>query len=120
MSWPSASTRRVGVARFDANSRARMCTRCLDLSVGTREAYACRRSAGQPTPGRPALASTRCRGPSLLALCPLGCSFRQGRATMRLEGIHHVTAITGDAPGNVEFYAGVLGLRLVKKTVNQD
>ena len=39
---------------------------------------------------------------------------------MRLEGIHHVTAITGDAPRNVEFYAGVLGLRLVKKTVNQD
>ena len=39
---------------------------------------------------------------------------------MRLEGIHHVTAITGDAPANVEFYAGVLGLRLVKKTVNQD
>jgi glyoxalase family protein len=40
--------------------------------------------------------------------------------TMRLEGIHHVTAITGDAPGNVDFYARVLGLRLVKKTVNQD
>ena len=39
---------------------------------------------------------------------------------MRLEGIHHVTAITGDAPGNVDFYAGLLGLRLVKKTVNQD
>jgi glyoxalase family protein len=39
---------------------------------------------------------------------------------MQLEGIHHVTAITGDAPGNVEFYAGVLGLRLVKRTVNQD
>ncbi|MDQ3958036.1 MAG: ring-cleaving dioxygenase [Actinomycetota bacterium] len=39
---------------------------------------------------------------------------------MRLEGIHHITAITGDAPGNVEFYAGVLGLRMVKKTVNQD
>jgi glyoxalase family protein len=39
---------------------------------------------------------------------------------MSLEGIHHITAITGDAPGNVEFYAGVLGLRLVKKTVNQD
>jgi glyoxalase family protein len=39
---------------------------------------------------------------------------------MKLEGIHHVTAITGDAPANVEFYAGTLGLRLVKKTVNQD
>ena len=39
---------------------------------------------------------------------------------MRFEGIHHVTCITGDAPGNVDFYARVLGLRLVKKTVNQD
>jgi glyoxalase family protein len=41
-------------------------------------------------------------------------------AAMRLEGLHHVTCITGDAPTNVEFYTGVLGLRLVKKTVNQD
>nr|MDQ6915789.1 VOC family protein [Actinomycetota bacterium] len=39
---------------------------------------------------------------------------------MRLEGIHHVTAITGDAPGNVDFYTRVLALRLVAKTVNQD
>jgi glyoxalase family protein len=39
---------------------------------------------------------------------------------MKLEGIHHITAITGDAPGNVDFYVRVLGLRLVKKTVNQD
>ncbi len=39
---------------------------------------------------------------------------------MRLEGIHHITAITGHAQRNVDFYAGVLGLRLVKKTVNQD
>ncbi|MEA2508597.1 MAG: glyoxalase family protein [Actinomycetota bacterium] len=39
---------------------------------------------------------------------------------MKLEGIHHVTAITGDAPQNVDFYASLLGLRLVKKTVNQD
>jgi glyoxalase family protein len=39
---------------------------------------------------------------------------------MKLEGIHHVTAITGDAPRNVDFYTRVLGLRLVKKTVNQD
>ena len=40
--------------------------------------------------------------------------------TMKLEGTHHVTAITADAPQNVDFYARVLGLRLVKKTVNQD
>lgn len=39
---------------------------------------------------------------------------------MRLEGIHHISAITGDAAGNVDFYARVLGLRLVAKTVNQD
>jgi glyoxalase family protein len=39
---------------------------------------------------------------------------------MKLEGIHHITAITADAQRNVDFYAGVLGLRLVKKTVNQD
>jgi glyoxalase family protein len=39
---------------------------------------------------------------------------------MRLEGIHHVSSITGDAQANVDFYAGTLGLRLVKKTVNQD
>jgi glyoxalase family protein len=40
--------------------------------------------------------------------------------SMKLEGIHHITAITADAQANVDFYAGVLGLRLVKKTVNQD
>ncbi len=39
---------------------------------------------------------------------------------MKLEGVHHITAITGDAQKNVDFYAGVMGLRLVKKTVNQD
>ena len=39
---------------------------------------------------------------------------------MKLEGIHHVTAITADGQRNVDFYAGVLGLRMVKKTVNQD
>lgn len=39
---------------------------------------------------------------------------------MRLEGIHHVTAITGDAKRNLDFYVRVLGLRLVKKSVNQD
>jgi glyoxalase family protein len=37
-----------------------------------------------------------------------------------IDGIHHITLITGDAPRNVDFYARVLGLRLAKKTVNQD
>ncbi|HLL88455.1 MAG TPA: ring-cleaving dioxygenase [Tepidisphaeraceae bacterium] len=40
--------------------------------------------------------------------------------TPTLTGIHHVTAITADAQRNVDFYAGVLGLRLVKRTVNFD
>ncbi|MBN8920705.1 MAG: VOC family protein, partial [Rhizobiales bacterium] len=39
---------------------------------------------------------------------------------MQLSGIHHLTAISANAAGNVAFYAGVLGMRLVKKTVNQD
>jgi glyoxalase family protein len=39
---------------------------------------------------------------------------------VQLEGIHHITAITGDAARNVDFYARVLGLRLTAKTVNQD
>jgi glyoxalase family protein len=39
---------------------------------------------------------------------------------MRLDGLHHITMITGDAQRNVDFYAGTLGLRLVKKTVNFD
>ena len=39
---------------------------------------------------------------------------------MQLDGIHHITCITADAPGNVDFYARLLGLRMVKKTVNFD
>jgi glyoxalase family protein len=37
-----------------------------------------------------------------------------------VHGIHHITAIAGDAQQNLDFYAGVLGMRLVKKSVNQD
>ena len=40
--------------------------------------------------------------------------------TLQLTGIHHLTAITADAPANLRFYTETLGLRLVKKTVNQD
>ncbi|MGI9510526.1 MAG: VOC family protein, partial [Geminicoccaceae bacterium] len=39
---------------------------------------------------------------------------------MQLTGIHHLTAITANASANHDFYTRVLGLRLVKKTVNQD
>jgi glyoxalase family protein len=39
---------------------------------------------------------------------------------MELGGLHHVTAVTGDAPRNLAYYTDTLGLRLVKKTVNQD
>lgn len=39
---------------------------------------------------------------------------------MQLDGIHHITAITGGAPANVDFYTRVLGLRMTAKTVNQD
>ncbi|WP_409301025.1 ring-cleaving dioxygenase [Peribacillus sp. SCS-155] len=39
---------------------------------------------------------------------------------MELKGIHHVSALTAKAPGNYEFYTKILGLRLIKKTVNQD
>jgi glyoxalase family protein len=39
---------------------------------------------------------------------------------MELQGLHHITMITGDAQKNIDFYADTLGLRLVKKTVNFD
>src|SRR5690554_5662257 len=42
------------------------------------------------------------------------------KVSKRISGIHHITAIVGDPQENVDFYAGVLGLRLVKKTINFD
>ena len=45
---------------------------------------------------------------------------KEASMTLELGGLHHVSAITGDAPGNVDFYTRVMGMRLVKKTVNQD
>jgi len=41
-------------------------------------------------------------------------------STNPLRGLHHVTAVTADAPANLDFYTRLLGMRLVKKTVNQD
>ncbi len=40
--------------------------------------------------------------------------------TIQLSGIHHLTAVTAKAKENLDFYTQVLGMRLVKKTVNQD
>jgi glyoxalase family protein len=37
-----------------------------------------------------------------------------------LTGLHHLTAVSADAPGNLRFYTETLGMRLVKRTVNQD
>ena len=41
-------------------------------------------------------------------------------ATHKVTGLHHVTAISGPPQENLDFYAGILGMRLVKKSVNQD
>src|SRR5207253_9849042 len=81
-----------------------------------------------PRPARRRAAADRClstRPPPAGLLPPGGTPApapprRTSMRAMKFEGIHHVTAITGDAPQNVEFYAHLLGLRLVKKTVNQD
>lgn len=40
--------------------------------------------------------------------------------SLQTTGIHHITAFAGNPQENVDFYAGVLGLRLVKKTINFD
>jgi glyoxalase family protein len=48
-----------------------------------------------------------------------GTTFQEGRME-GVYGLHHVTAIAGPAQENLDFYAGILGMRLVKKSVNQD
>src|SRR5881227_2503857 len=45
---------------------------------------------------------------------------RAGAIMERVNGLHHITAIAGQAQENLDFYAGVLGMRLVKRSVNQD
>src|SRR5690606_29043010 len=61
--------------------------------------------------------SIRCSGPNL---DHARRTIMAGPSVARMPGIHHITAICGDPQRNVDFYAGVLGLRLVKKTVNFD
>ena len=81
-------------------------TRC------SRRATGCRR----PTWPSPRPGSTNSN-----ALRQAGLRARPTRTPiMQLTGIHHLTAVTGNAPRNHDFYTQTLGLRLVKKTVNQD
>nr|NIV99505.1 ring-cleaving dioxygenase [Candidatus Saccharibacteria bacterium]NIW79793.1 ring-cleaving dioxygenase [Calditrichia bacterium] len=40
--------------------------------------------------------------------------------TNQIAGVHHITAISGDPQPNIDFYSGVLGMRFIKQTVNQD
>jgi glyoxalase family protein len=75
----------------------------------TRERGGAARGGAQRHPAGTGRAKHRCLGNYLGTLRP-----------MQLDGLHHITAITGDAPGNVDFYTRVLGLRMVAKTVNQD
>ena len=85
--------------------------------AGVAEGVRARRLDGAGADGNP----RRQDGARLEAPCrPAGPRVCNPRDGMRLDGIHHVTCITGDAPGNVDFYTRVLGLRLVKKSVNQD
>jgi glyoxalase family protein len=53
---------------------------------------------------------------------PFAAEFDMGRVAMKsgVNGLHHITAIAGPAQENLDFYAGILGMRLVKKSVNQD
>src|SRR4051812_11153697 len=77
----------------------------------------------QPAMGcrRPTWPSPRPGSTNSNALCRAGLRARPIRTpTMQLTGIHHLTAVTGNAPRNHDFYTKTLGLRLVKKTVNQD
>src|SRR3954447_6675860 len=72
------------------------------------------------TTGPPGSSARKC-----FRSCPVGSTAKVGSSlyglfAMQLEGIHHITAITGDAPRNVDFYTRVLGLRMAAKTVNQD
>ena len=47
------------------------------------------------------------------------CQHAARGAAMQLQGIHHLTAISASPQANLQFYTGVMGMRLVKKTVNQ-
>src|SRR5436305_10885661 len=77
------------------------------------------RRSRRPNNGLSSAPRAECTGETRHAQCADEGSGKRS-ASMKLEGIHHVTAITADAQRNVDFYADLMGLRLVKKSVNQD
>src|SRR5215207_9864270 len=88
--------------------------------AGASRAYRGGRSAG-PRPGRrPRRRAEHARRAPRPCARSASWPAIVAHTIMQLDGIHHITAITADAQRNVDFYVGVLGLRLVKKSVNQD
>src|ERR1043165_1704128 len=71
-------------------------------------------------PPSPALAQTMFAPPRNCLHPSLHHARLINEGAMQLTGIHHLTAISADAPGNKRFYTGTMGMRMVKKTVNQD
>src|SRR3954468_14618497 len=105
-----------GSASAGGSERAAVCL-CVAI-----ESVPCATRPTVAAPSAPRTRSPRGRGsPYIVAHASiLTPQDRPGGRAMALEGVHHITAITGDAPRNVDFYARLLGLRLVKKTVNFD
>src|SRR5262249_13462541 len=125
------STRRLRIRSPTASSRRRSagpCTAPQSCRSPSSPSPPCA-GASSPTPSRaapgccPGARSTWGTSSSTRTWTrrwPAPCADPCQDGDVKLEGVHHITAITGDAQKNVDFYAGVLGLRLVKKTVNQD
>src|SRR5436190_1452791 len=114
---PASRRRR---ARTSAHRRAGARAARGALRLRAVAADRARPAAGRGRP-RPRRARGRGRGRPPALPRPDACGRRDSRgdcyrAAVRFEGIHHVTCITGDAPGNVDFYVRVLGLRVVATT----
>jgi hypothetical protein len=71
-------------------------------------------------PPSPAILQTELADPRICVPASLHHGGPTNEGAMQLTGIHHLTAISADAPGNKRFYTGTMGMRMVKKTVNQD
>src|SRR5437588_10454564 len=117
-SGPSGSRPRLATS---ASSATRSCRAPRTWWSIARTSCAPRATARRPRRTRRPSSERSCAQPQA-SIGSSGSRMRPGQYAldMKLEGIHHVTAITADAQANVDFYVGVLGLRLVKKSINQD